>query len=94
MQKIEEEAPVLSIPILPVLQASKGKLQDIENTPVEYPELKEISTKISEFLSPAQFIASEGNPDSVQEFLLSEVIEFDAKHTLEYYLFKWVRTEY
>ena len=77
---IGSESPRLEIQGSPVVVASRNHtVNDFESTPVEFPELREIDVKISDFYSPLGKIASEGRIQTIEDFLLTEITEFDAQ---------------
>lgn len=84
--KIASESPQLSVQSLPIIKASRDMMKEIDLTPLEYPELRELDIKVSDFFSPCPYIESEGYVYQAQEFLLSEIIEFDATSQLKYFL--------
>lgn len=60
----------------------KREDEQFDKTPVEFPELRDLDVRISKFLSPQKFVLKEGKCSQPEEFLLSEVIEFEANpHT-------------
>ena len=75
---IANESPRLILFSPPVVVASKYKSES-DLTPLEFPELYELDLKISEFSPPYQYIEVEGSVNTVEEFMLTEVIEFDAR---------------
>lgn len=74
----EEEEKIVKLHCSPAVFASKNYEINSFDTPLEYPELLEINGKISDFFSPLAEIAKEGRICQIEDFLLTEITEFEA----------------